>query len=81
MRPTRGPAVKLPVLGGWDLEMWASTTSVHVYDFLSGMAGTFGRREARVLAVAVERRLVRSAISQRAASGVVSEAGWAGVRG
>jgi hypothetical protein len=53
----------------------------HVYDFLYGMAGTFGRREARVLAVAVERRLVRSAISQLAASGVVSEAGWAGLGG
>jgi hypothetical protein len=41
--PARGPAVKL--LGRWDLETWAPMVSVHMYDFLSGMAGAFGRRE------------------------------------
>jgi hypothetical protein len=44
-RPARGPTVKLLVIGEWDLEMWALTASVHVYDFLSGMADAFRRRE------------------------------------
>lgn len=37
--------MKLLVLGGWDLETWALIASVHVYDFLFGMAGAFSFRE------------------------------------
>jgi hypothetical protein len=37
--------MKLLVLGGWNLETWASTTLMHMYDFLYGMVGAFGRRE------------------------------------
>jgi hypothetical protein len=49
--------MKLLVLGGWNLETWASTTLMHMYDFLYGMVGAFGRRErgGGVLAVVVER--------------------------
>jgi hypothetical protein len=63
--------------------MWALTALVHVYDFLSGMADAFGRRERGGGACGCRgaRLPVRSMVSWPVASGIMSKVGRAGFRG